>query len=225
MVLWFPSMICFVGLILSTDCHVISVGEHLHWHFENRVEYNFVWKHLLGQKSDTAIASWSFLDVFPICKIANEPWKDAFSSGQRLSQYCQITFDPRASTLLRERMVATWGSQLPGATQLRRYCFQEQTRLTGHPAADWLGWEVSLGQQSLQELNMESLTEPTRTNAHWTYGCTAQWEGLPLKRGNFEHLGSIGLSKWLVDMLDKKNEQTLRKWIIRIRLYIKYNIR
>lgn len=102
MVLWFPGVICFVGLILSTACHIISVGAHLHWHFENLLGYNFILKHLLGPTSYTAIFCWSFFVVFPICKIVNEPWEEAVFFTQRLSQCCQITFDLGARTLLRE---------------------------------------------------------------------------------------------------------------------------
>lgn len=51
--LWFPSMMCFVELILSTVCHIISVGVHLHWYFKMQVVYNFIWEHIFGQTSCT----------------------------------------------------------------------------------------------------------------------------------------------------------------------------
>lgn len=174
MVLWFPSMMCFAGLVLSTACHIIIVGAHLHWHFEKLVVYNFIWKHLFVQTSHTVIACWSFFVVFPICKIVNEPWEDVFFFFTR--DFHNISklrlFWEQALSSEREQRAA-WGSQFPGATQLLRYCFHKLARSTGHSATDWLGWAVCLGQQTPLELTLLDLTRQIRTNAHWTYGCTA----------------------------------------------------
>lgn len=125
MVLWFPSMMCFVGLVLSTACHIIIVGAHLHWHFEKLVVYNFIWKHLFVQTSHTVVACWSFFVVFPICKVVNEPWEDAFFFHQRLSQYFQITFVLGASTLLRERTEGYLGQPVSRGNTIAQVLFPQ----------------------------------------------------------------------------------------------------
>lgn len=172
MVLWFPGVICFVGLILSTACHIISVGAHLHWHFENLLGYNFILKHLLGPTSYTVIFCWSFFVVFPICKIVNEPWEEAVFSPRDFHNAAKLHLIWEQELSSGRGQGTSWGSQFPGATQLHRYSFHGLARLTGHSATDWLSWAVCLRQQTPLELTLLELTRQVRSNAHWTYGCT-----------------------------------------------------
>lgn len=126
---------------------------------------------------DKQVVQWLFsslIVLFHICKIVNEPWEDAFfSPQQRIFQCSWITFELRASTLLRARTGVGLG--LPNSRGSKAVCAGnfKLPRLIMHSATDWLGWALCLGQQTPLELTLFDLTGQIRTNAHWTYGSTA----------------------------------------------------